>query len=172
MTKSDSSFFFIGFVILVSHTVMGQTALTVCNLVISKDRAEVVIRGEVAGSPRHGFLVSEGIDGRPCPGQRQGLFSSPSLIPLAWRSTDEVTVSEDQIANNETVRMTLAKLISDFPSARFQVLIEGVMVRKRWVFTLRRSDGEYFGNGFGPTGGYPAYIVVKSMRVLGDDEGK
>src|ERR1700694_3140463 len=85
----------------VSRVVAGQDKpLSVCQALKStSDHQEVDVRGEISGW-RHGYFLSEGIKGDPCPGWRRQFLTGPSALPLEFVSSSGVNVSERQVRLN------------------------------------------------------------------------
>ena len=143
-----------------------QRLLGVCEaLNVGRNGEEISIAGEIDGHFHHGFFLSQGIGGDPCPGHRRRFFTAPSLILLAWASIPEVRLTREQEGLNRILWERLIGTSRQSPQMpRLHVKIVGVLVRKSWPLIFRRDDGSYFGTGLGMDGAFPAVLVVKSVQ--------
>jgi hypothetical protein len=150
--------------LLIACAASAQTkTLSVCEALDSGvDGQEVVLRGVIAGESHHGFGLSEGIDGDPCPGWRRRFLTTPSFILFDYFSHLGVHLTKEQEQLNLYFLRRLSFLLSPNTS-RSGVKIKGVLVRKPWPLIFRRQDGTYWGNGFGQDGWCPTVLVITSI---------
>jgi hypothetical protein len=138
--------------------------MSVCQMLDSaSDHQEVVARVKISGGYYHGFGLSEGLHGDPCPGWRKRFFTAPSVLMPMFSSCCGVQLSQDE---SRMVRDFLDRLWDESrnnSTRDLTVTLRGVIVKKAWPWIFRRSDGVYMGNAFGPTGGYPAIFVIKEI---------
>jgi hypothetical protein len=131
------------------------------------DHREVVVRAQASGSV-HGLLLSEGINGEPCPGWRRRFFTAPSLIGLEFTSSYGVRLTEEQERLNREFLSRLHKLRSAGRLKNYAVTLKGVVVKESWPLIFRQSDGGYHGFGMGPYGALAAVFVIKSVLEEGN----
>ena len=146
-----------------------NTPLTVCQLLTSaKDRQEVVVRGEIGGGPEHGYLLMEGPNPDPCPGWPSRFFTAPSAVIIDLfingESLGGVSVSSQQQRLNLDFLKRIAAASRQRTLNHASVTLSGVVLRRAGTIVFRRSDGEYYGNGFGQGGGILCELVVTSIR--------
>lgn len=124
----------------------------------------VRVRGMFTGSPRHGYSVSQSADEAPCPGWRRNFLTSPPSILLWWRAQGGPAVSPSEQHQNEEVFQRAGARYNkrDFHPVEIEVL--GRLIRKPITLIFRKSNGSYFGNGYGASGGYQAALQIEEIR--------
>jgi hypothetical protein len=138
-------------------------ALGVCEALNSvEDHKEVVIRADLALT-RHDTFLAEGTGEDPCPGWRQRLFTAPSVIPLVNGSAYGVSVPESQVHQTLDLFIRLRMLQSANPASRPVVTLKGVLIRRKWLFVFRSSDGTYCCYDGAGIGNVAAALVVTSV---------
>ncbi len=150
----------------IAQTTRAESApLTVCEVLsLGSDRHEVTVRGEVVGSHHHGFALSAGLNGDPCPGWRRNLFTAPSIIPFGSNPDFGVHLTDQQKESDREFFLRLRQLSLEGRLNNPTVTVTGVVVRKTWSLIFRRADGSYFGTGIDPQGASPLYLVITSIR--------
>lgn len=144
------------------------TPRTVCETLTSAaDHQEVHITGEISGSYRHGFGISEGINGDPCPGWRRQFLTSPSVIPLSFKALAGVRLTEEQERLNQRFFDRLFSLDEEHQLGRFKVSVTGVFIRRPWPLIFRRADGTYFGMSADSDAIFPGVLIIKVIEEAG-----
>jgi len=141
--------------------------LGVCEALESAvDHQEIVIRGVMTGESHHGFFLSQGINGDPCPGWRLTFLTAPSALALGLASSFGVQLTAEQRRLNLDFFGRLSKMSKGRPLSGYRVVARGVFVRRAWSLIFRRADGTYYslGSDLDPFGVYQALLVMKSAR--------
>jgi hypothetical protein len=125
---------------------------SVCGILDSAaDHQEVIARVRISGSYHHGFGLSEGLDGEPCPGWRRRFFTAPSVLLPKVSSGFGVLLTSEEEQMGLGFLFRLRDLSRRSPGAlnKLTVTMRGAVVKKSWPWMFRRSDGSYMGNAFG-----------------------
>jgi hypothetical protein len=132
----------------------------VCEALNSAISSEEVIIHGTYNSWMEGAGFSEGLDGEPCPGWRKRFFTAPAFID-ASRFSERMSLEQKQAYFE-----ILKKQVSAHGAFTGPLAIKGVLIKKFWLFIFRGRDGVYWGNGFGPYGGYLAELVMTEPPIL------
>lgn len=141
--------------------------LTVCEALdhVSELQGEVVrVRGLLAGSKRHGYSLDQSTNAAPCPGWRRSFLTSPPSILLSWSPAVSVEGLRDQLGEDVFKRAQARYERHDFHAQEVEVV--GRIFRKSLALVFRRSDGSYFGNGYGQQGMFLARLEIQEIREV------
>jgi hypothetical protein len=111
---------------------------------------EVILRARIVGEPHHGYWLSEGLDGDPCPGWCKRFFTAPSAIAPVFSSFPGAQLTKAQERLNIELIKRLYLLSKPAGYVNSTITINGILVKKFWPFIFRLKDGSYIGNGFDP----------------------
>ena len=142
-----------------------QSAVSsVCELLDNAQNDQVVVVRALAWSHIHGAFLSDRLSGDPCPGWRTRILTAPSALPLTSSPNAGVRLTAEQKRLGWDFLLELRSFSRRNPGQPLPVTITGAIVRKSSPMIFRRADGEYWGNGFGPSGGFPAVLVIQSAK--------
>lgn len=146
-----------------SLAVAQDMPVTVCQALNSvQDHKDVTVTGILIGESHHGFSLSGGINGDPCPGWPRRFFTAPSIVGLDFTSAHAVKLTEEQKQLNLSFLDRLWRSDHGSP-VQLPVIVRGVLVKRPWSLIFRRSDGSYISTNFDPYGWLPVTIVIKSI---------
>jgi hypothetical protein len=125
--------------------------ITVCQMLDLGPDHEVVVRGEIFGTPEHGYFLDQGIGGDPCPGWRKRFFTSSSSTAIAFFSSHGVRLSTEEERLNRELLQRLGRFSDGHVVQRYKVTVSGVLVRRPSPLIFRRTNGGYVCKTFEPT---------------------
>jgi hypothetical protein len=165
MITSRTTFFMV--TLLAATVSLGnaqRVPVTVCRMLDAmSDHEELTVRGEIIGESHHGFFLSEGINGDPCPGWRRRFLTAPSVVGLQFVSSHGVQLTKEQEQSNRTF---LERLITLGQPVKRRVTVTGVAVKNPGSLIFRRADGSYLSTTMDPYW-IPTEFVIKSIREEG-----